>query len=179
MGSAVCYSKHHKHTFYLIANGDIPGFSDRERGLVALVARYHRRSPPDRERPDLAVLRPGRLPHGAQARDAAPARRLLRPEPPPARPGVRAQGVAAGRSVSPSGRASRSTSRSGTPSARRRSSGQVFGRRLETLGPKGTPGGTWPLGVPCARPRRFSRMSEDSGRSHPPFSPAARPVSLK
>ena len=58
VGSAVSYSKHHKHTFYLIANGDIPGFSDREREIVALVARYHRRSPPDRERPDLAVLSP-------------------------------------------------------------------------------------------------------------------------
>ena len=58
VGSAVSYSKHHKHTFYLVANGDVPGFSDRERGLVALVARYHRRSPPDRERPDLRVLPP-------------------------------------------------------------------------------------------------------------------------
>jgi len=58
VGSAVSYSRHHKHTFYLVANGDIPGFSDRERGLVALVARYHRRSPPDRERPDLRVLPP-------------------------------------------------------------------------------------------------------------------------
>jgi exopolyphosphatase/guanosine-5'-triphosphate,3'-diphosphate pyrophosphatase len=58
VGSAVSYSKHHRHTYYLIANGDIPGFSDRERGIIALVARYHRRSPPDRERPDLAVLSP-------------------------------------------------------------------------------------------------------------------------
>jgi exopolyphosphatase/guanosine-5'-triphosphate,3'-diphosphate pyrophosphatase len=58
VGSAVSYSRHHKHTFYLIANGDIPGFSDRERLLVALTARYHRRSPPDRDRPDLRVLPP-------------------------------------------------------------------------------------------------------------------------
>jgi len=58
VGSAVSYSRHHKHTHYLIANGDIPGFSDRERQLVALVARYHRRSPPDRERPDLVSLAP-------------------------------------------------------------------------------------------------------------------------
>jgi len=58
VGSAVSYSRHHKHTFYLIANGDIPGFSDRERLLVALVARYHRRSAPDRERPDLVSLAP-------------------------------------------------------------------------------------------------------------------------
>jgi exopolyphosphatase/guanosine-5'-triphosphate,3'-diphosphate pyrophosphatase len=59
VGSAVSYSRHHKHTYYLVANGDIPGFSDQERGLVALVARYHRRSPPDRDRADLAALSPG------------------------------------------------------------------------------------------------------------------------
>ena len=58
VGSAVSYSRHHKHTYYLVANGDIPGFSDHERELVALVARYHRRSPPERDRPDLAALSP-------------------------------------------------------------------------------------------------------------------------
>jgi exopolyphosphatase / guanosine-5'-triphosphate,3'-diphosphate pyrophosphatase len=58
VGNAVSYSKHHKHTYYLVANADIPGFSDHERELVALVARYHRRSPPDRERPDLRSLTP-------------------------------------------------------------------------------------------------------------------------
>jgi exopolyphosphatase / guanosine-5'-triphosphate,3'-diphosphate pyrophosphatase len=56
VGNAVSYQKHHKHTYYLVANADIPGFSDRERELVALVARYHRRSAPDRDRPDLEPL---------------------------------------------------------------------------------------------------------------------------
>jgi exopolyphosphatase/guanosine-5'-triphosphate,3'-diphosphate pyrophosphatase len=58
VGNAVSYSRHHKHTYYLVANADVPGFSDHERELVALVARYHRRSPPDRERPDLGALSP-------------------------------------------------------------------------------------------------------------------------
>jgi exopolyphosphatase/guanosine-5'-triphosphate,3'-diphosphate pyrophosphatase len=58
VGSAVSYSRHHKHTYYLVANGDIPGFSDHEREIVALVARYHRRSPPERDRADLAPLSP-------------------------------------------------------------------------------------------------------------------------
>jgi len=40
----------------LNANADIPGFSDRERLLVATVARYHRRSTPDRGRADLGHL---------------------------------------------------------------------------------------------------------------------------
>jgi exopolyphosphatase/guanosine-5'-triphosphate,3'-diphosphate pyrophosphatase len=47
IGSAVNYERHHKHTYYLIHHADIPGLSDRERELVARVARYHRRSPPD------------------------------------------------------------------------------------------------------------------------------------
>ncbi len=56
VGNAVSFHKHHKHTFYLIANADMPGFSNRERELVATVARYHRRSTPDRKRADLAHL---------------------------------------------------------------------------------------------------------------------------
>jgi exopolyphosphatase/guanosine-5'-triphosphate,3'-diphosphate pyrophosphatase len=56
VGHAVSPQRHHKHTLYLIQNADIAGFSDQERALVALVARYHRRSPPERDRPDLAEL---------------------------------------------------------------------------------------------------------------------------
>jgi exopolyphosphatase/guanosine-5'-triphosphate,3'-diphosphate pyrophosphatase len=56
IGTAVAFHKHHKHTFYLVANADVPGFSDRERELMATVARYHRRSTPDRRRADLAHL---------------------------------------------------------------------------------------------------------------------------
>ena len=56
VGHAVSAQRHHKHTFYLIANADLPGFSDRERLLMALVARYHRRSAPDRSRADLKPL---------------------------------------------------------------------------------------------------------------------------
>ncbi|HET9596601.1 MAG TPA: Ppx/GppA phosphatase family protein [Anaeromyxobacteraceae bacterium] len=56
IGNAVSFHKHHKHTFYLVANADMPGFSDHERELVAHVARYHRRSTPDRRRADLAHL---------------------------------------------------------------------------------------------------------------------------
>jgi exopolyphosphatase/guanosine-5'-triphosphate,3'-diphosphate pyrophosphatase len=56
IGVAVSFHRHHKHTYYLVANADMPGFSDRERMLVATVARYHRRSTPDRDREDLAHL---------------------------------------------------------------------------------------------------------------------------
>jgi exopolyphosphatase/guanosine-5'-triphosphate,3'-diphosphate pyrophosphatase len=56
VGNAISFHRHHKHTFYLVANADIPGFADRERLIVATVARFHRRSTPDRGRADLAHL---------------------------------------------------------------------------------------------------------------------------
>jgi exopolyphosphatase/guanosine-5'-triphosphate,3'-diphosphate pyrophosphatase len=59
VGHAVSPTRHHKHTFYLVSSADIPGFSDRERLLVALVSRYHRRSAPERHRADLAGLPSG------------------------------------------------------------------------------------------------------------------------
>jgi exopolyphosphatase/guanosine-5'-triphosphate,3'-diphosphate pyrophosphatase len=56
LGHAVSVHSHHKHTYYLVANADLPGFTDRERELVATVARYHRRSRPGRDRRDLESL---------------------------------------------------------------------------------------------------------------------------
>ena len=56
VGHAVSVQAHHKHTYYLVAHADLPGFSDHERELVALVARYHRRSVPSRGRADLRSL---------------------------------------------------------------------------------------------------------------------------
>jgi len=49
VGNAVSYQKHHRHTQYLIQNADIPGLADRERDLVARIARFHRRSAPELE----------------------------------------------------------------------------------------------------------------------------------
>jgi exopolyphosphatase/guanosine-5'-triphosphate,3'-diphosphate pyrophosphatase len=61
VGHAVSPQRHHKHTFYLVANADVAGFSDQERQMVALVARYHRRTPPEAGRPDLRELAPGQV----------------------------------------------------------------------------------------------------------------------
>lgn len=58
IGQAVSYSRHHKHTYYLIANADLPGVSDRERELIARVARYHRRTPPEPSHAGMAGLSP-------------------------------------------------------------------------------------------------------------------------
>jgi exopolyphosphatase/guanosine-5'-triphosphate,3'-diphosphate pyrophosphatase len=58
LGNAVSYQKHHRHTQYLIQNADIPGLADRERDLVARIARYHRRSPPDLDHAGMVGLTP-------------------------------------------------------------------------------------------------------------------------
>ncbi len=56
IGHAVSYQRHHKHSYYLIKHADLPGLADRERELVALIARYHRRSPPERMHPDMVGI---------------------------------------------------------------------------------------------------------------------------
>jgi exopolyphosphatase/guanosine-5'-triphosphate,3'-diphosphate pyrophosphatase len=44
----VNYQRHHKHSHYLILNADIAGLTERERALAGAIARFHRRSRPDR-----------------------------------------------------------------------------------------------------------------------------------
>lgn len=56
VGNAVSYQRHHRHTQYLIQNADLPGLADRERDLVARIARFHRRSPPDLDHAGMAGL---------------------------------------------------------------------------------------------------------------------------
>jgi len=56
IGDYVRYDGHHKHSFYLIAHSDIMGLTPDERGLVANIARYHRKSPPDPSHPNFRDL---------------------------------------------------------------------------------------------------------------------------
>jgi exopolyphosphatase/guanosine-5'-triphosphate,3'-diphosphate pyrophosphatase len=56
VGNAVSYQRHHKHTYYLVQNADIPGLADRQRELVARIARFHRGSAPDPSHPLMAGL---------------------------------------------------------------------------------------------------------------------------
>ena len=56
IGNSVSYAKHHRHTYYLINNADIPGLADREREIVACIARFHRRNLPDVGHPDMTNL---------------------------------------------------------------------------------------------------------------------------
>ena len=46
IGSFVSYTRHHKHSLYLISHSNLAGFTPRETLMVANVARYHRRSFP-------------------------------------------------------------------------------------------------------------------------------------
>ena len=48
IGVHISYERHHKHSFYLIKNGDLRGFEPDEIDAIALLARYHRNATPKR-----------------------------------------------------------------------------------------------------------------------------------
>jgi exopolyphosphatase/guanosine-5'-triphosphate,3'-diphosphate pyrophosphatase len=56
IGHLISYPGHHKHTYYLVKNGDLRGFSPLEIETIALVARYHRQGRPGRRHPSFAAL---------------------------------------------------------------------------------------------------------------------------
>lgn len=55
-GAAISYSKHHLHSYYIIRNADLLGFTDDEIEMIALIARYHRKSIPKPSHPEFARL---------------------------------------------------------------------------------------------------------------------------
>lgn len=46
VGHFISDSAHHKHSAYIVANSGMPGFTERERHLIALLCRFHRKSLP-------------------------------------------------------------------------------------------------------------------------------------
>jgi exopolyphosphatase/guanosine-5'-triphosphate,3'-diphosphate pyrophosphatase len=56
IGHHISYPGHHKHTYYLIKNGDLRGFAPLEIEVLANVARYHRRGHPRRKHVAFAAL---------------------------------------------------------------------------------------------------------------------------
>ena len=48
--------RHHKHSFRLIKDTDLPDFSDEERYEIACIARYHRRALPSTAHEEFAAL---------------------------------------------------------------------------------------------------------------------------
>ncbi|HVT95745.1 MAG TPA: Ppx/GppA phosphatase family protein [Bryobacteraceae bacterium] len=51
VGHFVSDSSHHKHSYYLVANSDMPGFTVPERRIVAALCRYHRKAAPTMRHP--------------------------------------------------------------------------------------------------------------------------------
>jgi exopolyphosphatase/guanosine-5'-triphosphate,3'-diphosphate pyrophosphatase len=61
IGMHISYKAHHRHSYYLIRNGELRGMEPDEIEIVALVARYHRRGRPRRTQDGFARLsRPAR-----------------------------------------------------------------------------------------------------------------------
>jgi exopolyphosphatase/guanosine-5'-triphosphate,3'-diphosphate pyrophosphatase len=56
IGTHISYPRHHKHSYYLIKNGDLRGFEPAEAEIIALVARYHRKTAPKRSHADYGEL---------------------------------------------------------------------------------------------------------------------------
>src|SRR5690348_10398023 len=55
-GMLVEVRRHHKHSFRLIKDANLPDFSEKERYEVAIIARYHRRALPSDEHEEFAAL---------------------------------------------------------------------------------------------------------------------------
>jgi exopolyphosphatase/guanosine-5'-triphosphate,3'-diphosphate pyrophosphatase len=56
IGVLISYSGHHKHSHYLVKNGDLRGFSPEEVEVIALITRYHRRGQPRKSEAGYAAL---------------------------------------------------------------------------------------------------------------------------
>jgi exopolyphosphatase/guanosine-5'-triphosphate,3'-diphosphate pyrophosphatase len=46
IGVHISYERHHRHSYYLIKNGDLRGFTPEEIEVIALISRYHRQATP-------------------------------------------------------------------------------------------------------------------------------------
>jgi exopolyphosphatase/guanosine-5'-triphosphate,3'-diphosphate pyrophosphatase len=56
IGQHISYERHHRHSWYLVKNGDLRGFEPGEIEILALVARYHRRGAPRKSYEPFAAL---------------------------------------------------------------------------------------------------------------------------
>jgi exopolyphosphatase/guanosine-5'-triphosphate,3'-diphosphate pyrophosphatase len=58
VGQLVSYRKHHRHSYQLIMHAERLNLTPRDRLLVALISRYHRKSGPSRKHEEFAALPP-------------------------------------------------------------------------------------------------------------------------
>lgn len=57
VGVHISYEGHHRHSYYLVKNGDLRGFEPDEIEVIGLVTRYHRRGTPKRAHDEFAALK--------------------------------------------------------------------------------------------------------------------------
>ena len=58
-GVHISYERHHRHSYYLIKNGELRGFDPQEIEIIALLARYHRQATPKKEHEGFGGLKGG------------------------------------------------------------------------------------------------------------------------
>jgi exopolyphosphatase/guanosine-5'-triphosphate,3'-diphosphate pyrophosphatase len=58
VGLVVAHTKHHLHSYYVIRNSELTGLTDHEIEVIALIARYHRKSAPKPSHTEWAALDP-------------------------------------------------------------------------------------------------------------------------
>src|SRR5436190_12233460 len=56
IGVHISYERHHRHSYYLIKNGNLRGFDPDEIETIALIARYHRQATPKRRHEGYGTL---------------------------------------------------------------------------------------------------------------------------
>jgi exopolyphosphatase/guanosine-5'-triphosphate,3'-diphosphate pyrophosphatase len=56
IGEHISYEDHHRHSYYMVKNGNLRGFEPDEVEVIALLTRYHRRGTPKKSHPTFARL---------------------------------------------------------------------------------------------------------------------------
>ena len=57
-GHFVSDTGHHKHSAYLVENSDLPGFTDQEKNVIAMLCRFHRKSMPSARHTSFQAMPP-------------------------------------------------------------------------------------------------------------------------
>ncbi len=60
VGYHISHDMHHKHSYYILKNCLLPGFTNNEKELIANIARYHRKSHPKKKHENFAALTPNK-----------------------------------------------------------------------------------------------------------------------
>ncbi|MFA3781749.1 HD domain-containing protein [Melioribacteraceae bacterium 4301-Me] len=56
IGYHISHNNHHRHSYYIIKNSELLGFTENEIDIIANIARYHRKSHPKETHSEFAVL---------------------------------------------------------------------------------------------------------------------------